>query len=50
MAHHYARGGIDEFAYAAVVPEVDVAAADADVGYADEDVVGVGERGDGAVF
>jgi hypothetical protein len=50
VAHHYACGRVDGFADAAVVPEVDVAAADADVGDADEEGVRVCERGDGAVF
>jgi hypothetical protein len=50
MAHYYACIRVDRFSDAAVVPEVDVAAADADVGYADEDVVWVGERRDGFVF
>ena len=67
MAHDDAERGVDLFAYAAMVPEVDlwllevcrglewsgrihVTAADADVGYADEDIVRVCERGNRFVF
>ena len=49
VAHDDAHGGVDGFADAAVLPEVDVAAADADVGDADEDGVWGGEGGDGGV-
>ena len=45
MTHYDACAGVYGFADAAMVPEVDVAAADADVCDADEEGVGVGEGG-----
>lgn len=50
MAHYQRVSRGDFGADAAVHPKVDIAAADADVGDADDDIVGVVDCGNGSVL